>query len=45
MGTAVQMRATLRHGKNVPRKNTMNIPDAEDIPLQAISMPRIDGSL
>lgn len=40
-----QNNATRRYGKYDPNENTMKIPDAEDIPLQAIKIPRIDGSL
>lgn len=40
-----QIKATWRHDRNEPRKNTIKMPDAEDMPLHAINIPRIEGSL
>lgn len=45
IGMIAQINATRRHDKNDPKKKTMKIPDADAIPLQAIKIPRIDGSL
>lgn len=45
IGIVAQIRATLRHEKSEPSKNTMKMPMEDEIPAQAERNPRIDGSL
>lgn len=45
IGMIAQNKATRRQDRNDPSENTMKMPEAEDMPLQAINMPLIEGSL
>lgn len=45
IGITAQNNATRLQGRNDPNANTMKMPEAEDMPLHALNMPRIEGSL
>lgn len=45
IGTATQVKATLRHGKNEPSKKIKKYPIAVKMAAEANKMPRIDVSL
>lgn len=44
-GTETQINATVRHGKNAPKKYVMNCPMQAKSPAEANIIPRIDVSL
>lgn len=43
-GMVRQISATLRHGIKLPSKKTMKKPSVAEMPAQAVSIPRMDGS-
>lgn len=45
IGTAKQIKATVRHAINVLRKKIKNIPNVTLMLVYAIKIPRVDGSL